>query len=167
MIRTEFFILVVLLITVSAVQVSAQEWNGEPSKIPIYHDPVREYYDAKQKLSTYPTEPVFYPGLYIEPLNEVSCGWVPVYGIVPKDGILTFTIVSGDFIGWHNVSHNSQFNPINYFYLPCDGIGEEVTLRVYFIFNDPYDQEYHPNTKVKDMGFISGALHRQQTFTVR
>jgi len=108
---------------------------GAPSVNPWpYVDPIREYYDNLDYRTT-PHEPVYYPGFYIQPLNQVSCGLVPVYGIIPPDGILTFTVIIDDYIQFSNVSHNSEFSLINYLQLPC-GLEGSAVLSVYFIYND-------------------------------
>ncbi len=173
MTTTNLIITIILLASLSTVAVNmafaepvpgAKSTQGYP-----YVDPIREYYDNKMANAVDITKakPVYYQGFYIQPLREISCDqWTPVYGIVPKDGILTFTIHSGNAVVFSNVSHNYQFWLINYFYLPCEGIESTATLGVYFIYNDSTDQEIYPDTKVKDLGFTSGAMFLQQTFNV-
>lgn len=155
------------IISFGIVDAAALEWNGTPSKTPIYHDPVREYYDMKQTHSIHPTEPVYYSGFEIDPIPTVECdSWIPVYGIVPDEGLLFFTIISGDYMGFANVSHNSNYYLMNYFYLPCTG-ASQAQLNITYIWNDNDDKEFYPNTKVKDMGIDRHFLQISETFKIK
>ena len=166
--RPELFVLIgVFLILFSLVEAYALEWKGIVSETPIYKDPVREYYDSRQSHSLIPSLPVYYDGFMVDPINSAECNsWVPVYGIVPDEGILLFTIISGDYTALANVSHISSYYLLNYFYLPCTGT-DQAQLNVTYIWNDNDDQEYYPNTKVKDMGIDRHFIQLSQTFKIR
>jgi len=166
--RPELFVLIVLfLISFSIVEASALEWNGIPSKTPIYQDPVREYYDARNANSIYPSEPVYYYGFEIDPIGVAECdSWVPVYGIVPDEGILFFTVISGNYTGFANVSHHDSYYLMNYFYLPCTG-ADQAQLNITYMWNDNDDQEFYPNTKVKGLSIDRHFIQISQTFKIR
>jgi len=133
---------------------------GEPSKTPIYVDHVRAWYDAKQQHATGPPEPVYFSGFYVVIPKQVQCNsWVPVNGIIPKDGLLTFTVISGDYIGFSNVSHMSNSFLINYFWLPCNG-ADKGAIYVTFIYSD------YSNTIVKNLIIDKAYLQIEKQFEV-
>jgi len=158
------------LISFSIVESSALEWKGIPSEVPIYKDPIREYYDLKhlENMKRLPyQEPVYYSAFFIEPIVKAKCNsWIPVYGIVPDKGLLVFSIISGDYVGFANVSHLTSYYLLNYFYLPCTGM-DHAQLNVTYIWNDNKDQEIYPNTKVKDLGIDRHFIHASQSFKIQ
>ena len=163
---------VIILIVVASISlVSAYAEMGEKSKTPYpYVDPIIEWYDNRmaQYGILFTPEPAYYPSFYIEPLGTISCNeWTPVYGIIPESGLLIFTVTSGDFIGYANVSHMEQFYLINYFYLPCNGVEESGELNVTYMWNDNTDKEFSPNTKVKDMQYKNHFLYVKVPFIVK
>lgn len=131
-----------------------------------YGDPVREYYASKQLQQSPPA--VYYDSFYIKPIVTVQCdSWIPVYGMIPERGLLIFTVFSGDFIGYSNVSHSEKYYLINYFYLPCEGTDEFGQINVTYIWNDSTDHEISPNTKAKDMSIDRHFLQLSQTFQIK
>lgn len=149
--------------------VTAYAEPGEKSKTPYpYVDPVLEYYDSRLHYSHSASEPVYYLSFFIAPLGTVQCDvWNPVYGIIPELGLLTFTVTSGDYIGYANVSHMEAFYLLNYFYLPCENIDQDGELYVTYTYNDNSDKEIYPNTKVTDMGFDRSYLQITVPFKVQ
>lgn len=165
-----FFIILIILVAVSSmIYIIAYAEPGEKSKNPYpYTDPVREYYASRQHYSHSAPEPVYYPSFFIAPLGTVQCDtWNPVYGIIPQLGLLTFTVTSGDYIGYANVSHMESFYLLNYFYLPCENIDQDGELYVTYTYNDNTDMEIYPNTKVTNMGFDMSYLQITVPFKVQ
>jgi len=159
---------VVILIVIASISlVSAYAEMGEKSKTPYpYVDPIMEYYDNLSYRTT-PYEPVYYESFFIEPIGTVQCdSWTPVYGIIPESGLLVFTVVSGDFIGYSNVSHMEQYYLQNYFYLPCDGVEDSGQIYITYIWNDKTDSEFAPNTKVKNLAIDRGYLQIIHAFEI-
>jgi len=115
----------------------------------------KKWYDERQELARhqYIPEPIEHLlPFWINPLPEkIQCNeWVVVTGHIPwKDGVLTLAAWSpystdGDTgIVTHgridvNMSYNPQYELQNYFYMPCDALGEWS-----FQFN------YYPNPEVR------------------
>lgn len=165
-----FCIILVILVAVSSmIYITAYAEPGEKSKTPYpYVDPIIEYYDNLQTYTLTAQEPVYYLSFFIAPLGTVQCDtWNPVYGIIPELGLLTFTITSGDYIGYANVSHMDSFYLLNYFYLPCENIDQDGELYVTYTYNDNTDMEIYPNTKVINMGFDRSYLQITVPFKVQ
>ena len=136
-----------------------------------YVDPVRAYYDAKQAESREiraNVQPTYYEAFELYVPAKIECDTlVPIHGIVPHNGLLTWTIISGNFFQYTNLSNNSEWSLINYIYIPCDEITErKATISSTFIFNDPKDNEIEPNTKVKDLRISSLFIHIQKEFEI-
>lgn len=108
-----------------------------------------------------------FPAFYIELPDKIQCNnWIPVFGQVPEFGILTWTVISGEYLSFANLS-NPAFGLINYFYLECSSLlQDEGQLNVTFIYNDPKDKEIAPNTKVKDLGIDRNFLYITKTFQI-
>ena len=159
-------IVVVCVVTLYFVTANAE--MGEISKTPYpYVDPIREYYDNLQTYTLTAPEPVYYESFFIEPIGTVQCdSWTPVYGIIPESGLLVFTVISGDFIGYSNVSHMEQYYLQNYFYLPCDGVDDFGQIYITYIWNDKTDSEFAPNTKVKNLTIDRGYLQIIHDFEI-
>ena len=164
-----FSMILIIIFTVSSLVFVAYAEPGEKSTQGKYTNHIKEYYDNRmaQYGTLLPLEPVIYSSFYIEPIKSVQCdSWTPVYGLVPESGLLVFTVFSGDFIGYSNVSHMEQFWLINYFYLPCEGVEDFGQINITYIWNDNTDKEFAPNTKVRDMGIDRHYLQLTQIFEI-
>ena len=134
-------------------------------------NPARAYYDAKQAESREiraNLQPVYYEAFVVNIPDKVECDTlVPIHGIVPETGLLTWTIVSGDYISYSNLSHSNQWSLLNYLYIPCDEITtKEATIYSTFIFNETVHNEKEPNTKVKGLAIDRHFMHVEQEFQI-
>ncbi len=161
----QLLILMTVVVSLSMVATAdAAHEFGEPSHGNQYVNHKLAWYDDRQQqYGVYgPAEPVYYAGLTIAPLGTVQCdNWVPVKGIVPNNGILYFTIISGDYIGFHNVSHTGTSYLINYFWLPCTGNdGMLYVTFMYFGDDSPYP------VKARNQAIVRPAFHIEVPFNV-
>ena len=144
---------------------------GEPSTQGTYPviDPVLQYYEDKQEKAKQldrSSVQTHFGGFYVELPQKIECdNWIPVSGTVPVNGMLFFTVISGDFVGFHNVSHGDDQYLLNYFWLPCT-YAQEAGLIVTFIYNED-DQEIAPDTKAKNLTIDKPALYLERVFTVQ
>jgi len=139
----QLLILLTVIVSLSVVMSAyAADVPGEPSHGYQYVNHKQVWYDERQQHAIYgPPEPVYYPSFYFEPLGTVQCdNWIRVEGIVPTNGILYFTIMSGDYIGFHNVSHSKTGYLVNYFWLPCTDAEDGALLATFMYHGDdsPY-----------------------------
>ncbi len=102
----------------------------------------------------------------IDVADEVTCdNWIPVYGLTPEFGLLTFAVLAdGKILSYSNVSHFDT-TLINYFYLPCTGDSEGELIAI-FHYNDPHDHEKAPNTKVNQLFIDRTWLTEKDSFKI-
>lgn len=121
----------------------AEQIPGEPSgSFYPYVDPILAYYDAIQQRGNTPAEPVLYDDFSISVPQEVECGWIPITGRVPSEGIVTAVVRqftefdnNSDRVGWltittQNINSNPAHELRGYVEMPCSEEPTEYTVFV-------------------------------------
>jgi len=166
-----FYIIIVGLIAVTYLGIS----EVYASQYPVI-DAVRAYHDEKNRIAQLEYAdglpvPKQYPSLFITLPETIVCdNWIPVHGNVPEKGMLMWTIISGDYLQFVNVSHSPQLYLLNYFYLPCEGVGADAQINVTFMYLDlpnrePYD-EVEKMSRVNGLTIERNYLFVQESFKI-
>lgn len=127
--------------------------------------PAFTYHDAKQQLTRdYVAEhgqlmqPEEFDNFSLDMPEKVICGWIPVIGRVPADGITVITISNDDYIKYWNLSSDSSKELRGYIDISCEW--PEAT----------YDLKYHwmgkTNLQVENDGLTRPHLDIEQKLTV-
>lgn len=161
-----FFILAIAVSVVVLQDAEAREFRGEKSITPIYHDPIRDYYDTRQQLSTYPPEPVFYNSFTIRPISQfVECGWMEITGRVPYSGLVTVEVSTETLadenpdrpymktITTQNINSNPAQELRGYVQMPCNF---EPTYYMVYLTWQEFPFEIEATTAYSHLGFSVG-----------
>jgi len=144
-----------LLILSSSILITIDQFAyaepGEPSTNPYpYVDPVREYYDNKQLTAhLYPLPPVYFEPFTLSIDTNPDCGWIPINGRVPSNGIVSVEVKqkvladdNPDREYWktlttQNMNSNPTYELRGYVNIPCDL--PSSTYQVYLTWSEfPY-----------------------------